>query len=66
MNTFRLIKFILFIGLMISSYKSNADAPGFSEDTTDVPIDGGISILIAAGIGYGIKKTNSNYNSAKK
>jgi hypothetical protein len=35
-----------------------AQAPGFedSEDTTDTPIDGGISLLAAAGVGYGVKK----------
>jgi hypothetical protein len=66
MNTFRLIKVLLFVVIMANSYKSNADAPGFSQDTEDVPLDGGISILLAAGIGYGIKKTKSNYNSAKK
>lgn len=25
-------------------------------DTTDVPIDGGLSLLLAAGVGYGVKK----------
>ena len=30
--------------------------PGFGDDTDDVPIDGGLSLLVAAGIGYGIKK----------
>jgi len=33
--------------------------PGFSPDTQDVPIDGGICLLMAAGIGYGIKKTKN-------
>ncbi len=26
------------------------------DDPTDVPIDGGISLLLAAGVGYGVKK----------
>ncbi|MBU3663502.1 MAG: hypothetical protein FGM41_09940 [Bacteroidetes bacterium] len=30
--------------------------PGFDDDTDDVPVDGGISLLMAAGIGYGIKR----------
>lgn len=33
-----------------------AQPPGFENDTNDVPIDGGLSILLAAGIGYGIKR----------
>ena len=31
----------------------NADSP---PDPNDIPIDGGVSILLAAGIGYGLKK----------
>jgi len=30
--------------------------PDFIDDTTDVPIDGGLSLLVAAGIGYSAKK----------
>lgn len=30
--------------------------PDFVDDTTDVPIDGGLSLLVAAGVGYGAKK----------
>ena len=29
-------------------------------DTTDTPIDGGVSILIGAGVAYGIKKVKSH------
>jgi len=30
--------------------------PGFDDDVSDVPVDGGLSLLVAAGIGYGAKK----------
>ncbi|MCU0321915.1 MAG: hypothetical protein MUE72_05820 [Chitinophagaceae bacterium] len=30
--------------------------PGFDDDVNDVPIDGGLSLLVAAGVGYGAKK----------
>ena len=30
--------------------------PGFGDDVDDVPVDGGLSLLVAAGIGYGAKK----------
>jgi hypothetical protein len=34
-----------------------AQGPGFDEDVEDtVPLDGGLSLLAAAGVGYGIKK----------
>jgi len=34
--------------------------PVFDDDVNDVPIDGGLSLLIAAGIGYGAKKMRDN------
>ena len=30
--------------------------PVFDDDVNDVPVDGGLSLLIAAGVGYGVKK----------
>lgn len=30
--------------------------PGFGDDVEDVPVDGGLSLLVAAGVGYGAKK----------
>ncbi len=32
----------------------------FGDDVSDVPIDGGISLLVAAGIGYGVNKIKAN------
>ncbi len=32
--------------------------PVFGDDPVDAPIDGGISILVGAGIAYGAKKLN--------
>jgi len=34
--------------------------PGGDEDVVDAPIDGGISLLIVAGIGYGAKKLHNH------
>ena len=30
--------------------------PVFDDDVNDVPVDGGLSLLLAAGVGYGAKK----------
>jgi len=30
--------------------------PGFDDDVNDVPVDVGLSLLVAAGVGYGAKK----------
>jgi hypothetical protein len=39
--------------------------PGFTDDTNDVPIDGGLSLLVAAGAGYGVKKLKQKRNTPK-
>lgn len=31
----------------------------------DAPIDGGVSLLVAAGVGYGLKKANDQRKKAK-
>lgn len=36
---------------------------GSGTDVTDTPIDGGLSLLVAAGIGYGVKKLYSKKNN---
>ena len=32
------------------------DPPSFVDGVNDAPIDGGLSLLVAAGVGYGVKK----------
>lgn len=57
-------KIITIIILMFFLHSSNVysqadpnDLPTFeSEDTTDVPFDGGVSLLIAAGMAYSLKQ----------
>lgn len=39
--------------------------PGFGDDVDDVPINGELSLLIAAGIGYGAKKLKNRKLSTK-
>ena len=39
--------------------------PGFGDDVEDVPIDGGLSLLVAAGVGYGAKKLKDRRNNNK-
>lgn len=40
--------------------------PGFGDDVDDVPIDGGLLLLIAAGIGYGVKKLRKPIHKLNK
>ena len=39
--------------------------PGFDDEVNDVPIDGGLSLLVAAGVGYGAKKLKDRRNNNK-
>ena len=46
---------LCFIAALIIPSLTHAQ-PVFDDDVNDVPIDGGLSLLIAAGVGYGAKK----------
>jgi hypothetical protein len=47
---------ILAVVVILSMPMLSHAQPGFGDDVSDVPVDGGISLLVAAGIGYGAKK----------
>lgn len=52
---------MLLIAFLMTPNFSNAQTP--PEDPggdPDAPIDGGVSLLVAAGVGYGIKKVRDN------
>jgi hypothetical protein len=55
MEYFKKLMLVLVISLPFGAY-----AQGFgdedTQDTEDVPLDGGLSIMAAAGIAYGVKK----------
>jgi hypothetical protein len=53
MKTIRLLLLML---LLLNAGISRADDPGLPGGDPDVPIDGGILVLLAAGIYYGVKK----------
>jgi hypothetical protein len=36
------------------------------DDVQDVPFDGGVTLLIAAGVGYGLKKAHDNRKAEKE
>ena len=55
---------ILIIVLLVFPSIVNAQ-PGFGDDVDDVPVDGGLSLLVAAGVGYGVKKLKRNKKENK-
>ena len=53
-------KYILRLSLtfslaLITSVTVNAQ-PGFDDDVEDTPIDGGVSLVLAAGLAYGLAR----------
>lgn len=58
------VKYILGISIclylqLLPCSSVRAGAPSFGDnDPEGTPIDGGISMLVAAGVGYGVKKLN--------
>jgi len=57
------ISFALLLALAIGTSAFAQGEPGFDDDVEDTPIDGGIGLLVGAGIAYGIKKA---YNLKKE
>jgi hypothetical protein len=51
---YRILGIMLFLVFAISFKALAIDNDGGLQD--DVPVDGGLSLLVAAGVGYGFKK----------
>lgn len=55
----RMCRLLTFAGVLLvifNLYPQYCNAQGDPGDDPDAPIDGGVGVLVAAGIGYGIKK----------
>ncbi len=59
-NKIVLLQFVLMLVLTTMPVWLYAQTPGFEEDETDVPFDGGLSLVIAAGVGYGLHKVRQS------
>ncbi|MEI2710819.1 MAG: hypothetical protein V9E96_17670 [Chitinophagaceae bacterium] len=59
----RVLVLIIFIMILLPVLATAQ--PGFGDDVEDVPIDGGLSLLLAAGVGYGAKKVKEKYKKNK-
>ncbi len=55
-NTATYLPILLLVAVLFLPSLLHAQAPPDPGGDPDVPIDGGLSILLAAGIGYGVKK----------
>ena len=67
LNTNQVIKFIyLFIVLLSISTLAAHAQPTDPGGEVDAPLDGGLSLLIAGGIGYGVKKIREKRKASNK
>ncbi len=57
--------FLLLLAALILPTLVDAQ-PVFDDEVNDVPIDGGLSLLVAAGIGYAAKKINNKQKSTNQ
>ena len=55
-----LVLSVLFVALTVLPGTIQAQPNVVDETDPDAPIDGGVGLLVAAGIGYGIKKVRDN------
>jgi hypothetical protein len=59
-------KLALLVSVLFTlTFAASAQAPGFDDDVDDVPLDGGISLLVGAGVAYGMKKVYDSRKSSK-
>jgi hypothetical protein len=56
LNLKRIFKIQILILLMVLFLPAFLHAQPDLDDDPDVPIDGGLSVLLAAGVGYGIRE----------
>ncbi len=50
-----ILSIILGIALLFTANNLSAQ-PGFDDDVEDTPIDGGVSLVLAAGLAYGLAR----------
>jgi hypothetical protein len=62
-KTIVIVSVLAILFTILPNLTLKAQSVGEGDPDSNVPIDGGISILIAAGIGYGIKKNKENKNN---
>ncbi len=56
-----LIAFLISMPVIVSAQPEDPD-----DDVIDVPLDGGVCVLVAAGIAYGLKKAHDKKKTEKE
>lgn len=61
-TTAQIFKLVFIFVMLVGLVNSAAAQPVFDDDVNDIPVDGGLSLLVAAGVGYGAKKIKDKRN----
>ena len=61
-----LVIVIIVIPAFVIAQDPDPGAPPIDPDVNDVPFDGVVSLLVAAGIGYGLKKAHDKKKAERK
>lgn len=56
LNTKKRVLLTVFTAILVLGSLAVQAQPGDPGDDPDVPVDGGVTLLVAAGVGYGIKR----------
>jgi hypothetical protein len=62
-KTIAIFSILMILFAILPNINAKAQGSEFGSGDPDAPIDGGVSLLIAAGIGYGIKKNKERKNN---
>jgi hypothetical protein len=62
-NTTQLLSYFILLYILFLLPTLLHAQPGFGDDVEDVPVDGGLSLLVAAGVGYGAKRLKNRKKS---
>lgn len=57
---------MVFLLTFTTGVMAQPDGNGEDPPPNDIPIDGGLSLLLAAGVGYGIKKVRDSRRQEKE
>ncbi|MDZ4666254.1 MAG: hypothetical protein SGJ00_00070 [bacterium] len=61
------LKYAVCLCLVLFSLTAVKAQPDWEdEDPIDTPIDGGVALLLAGGVAYGVSKVNQNFFQKKK